>query len=283
MRLEELYLEVLLSPDDAALRAVYLDALHERGLETGLALPRLITEPVIRNGLLDECTFTDHPAPELNAEPIWNAVRTLRNPPHEILAQASSLEHAHDVSSRVLLEWAASRTKAPRLTSLGIRADTTWGLWGSLLALDLPKLTSLSLRLINEGLNARHNQRDEIGAQCCEECAQPRPFENAPSLQPEHLAPLFEAPLGRNLTTLELHLGWVNVAHFTAALERTRCDVPTIHLRGAEENGVVPAWRFTLERTAPGRYRKCTLTTRPTTADERLDCEAIDATIEKTR
>jgi hypothetical protein len=171
-----------------------------------------------------------------------------------ILEQSKQLDAVHDLDHATLLELAMLRPRLARLTHLGLRLTSTWRLWESLAALDTPHLTSLSLRLTHEGRNARHNQRDEVGAQCCEDCARPAPHELAPSLQPARLAPLFTGPLGARLETLELHAGWVDLARFVPALEATRCDVKCVRLRGAEEPGGVPAWSLRLDRTAPGRH-----------------------------
>ena len=159
-----------------------------------------------------------------------------------------------------------------------VRSSECRSLLESLTALEAPRLTSLSLRLTNEGLNARHNQRNEIGAQCCEDCARPAPHQLAASLQPERLASLFTSPLGARLETLELHLGWVDLARFVPALEATRCDVKSVRLRGVEEPAGVPPWSLLLERTAPGRYRALTLENRGVSDEDRFDWSDVLAT-----
>lgn len=205
-------------------------------------------------------------------------MRALTAPPLIILEQAKQLDAVHDLSHATLLELAMIRPRLAQLTHLGLRLSSTWHLWESLTALDAPHLASLSLRLTHEGRNARHNQRDEVGAQCCEDCARPAPHELAPSLQPDRLAPLFASPLGARLETLELHAGWVDLARFVPALEATRCDVQCVRLRGAEEPDGVPSWSLLLSRTAPGRYRTLTLEHHGETAGDRFDWGDVLAT-----
>lgn len=306
---DELLLELLVAPNDAALRAVYVDLLLESGdpraehvrlvrngrlreaaaLEHALghrwiplSLARFVTAGScrFRDGLLDACALREMTGDEarlLATEPLWAAVRALGSPPLAVLEQAKHLEALYDVDHARLLELAAMRLPLKTLTHLGLRLGSTWSLLESLVALDAPRLSSLSLRLTNEGLNARHNQRDEIGAQCCEECARPAPHQLAPSLQPERLADLFTSPLGAKLDTLELHVGWVDLARFVPALEATRCDVKSVRLRGVEEPAGVPAWSLRLDRTAPGRYRSLTIEHRGV-GDDRLDWGDVLAT-----
>ena len=81
------------------------------------------------------------------------------------------------------------------------------------------------------------------------------------------------------LCHLELHIGYVHLGRFIAALEQTRLGLRTLRVRGAEENLVVPKWCLRLERTSPGRYRRLVVETEPDGPDEAIDVHEVLVTL----
>ncbi|MFT3711065.1 MAG: hypothetical protein QM817_25845 [Archangium sp.] len=305
---DDLLLQVLLSPGDESLRAVYVDQLLERGdprgeharlLRQGRAeeaeqlvrthgaswLPPTLARLVVagserfRDGLLEACALrpmTGHDAQQLAAEPLWSAVRALHSPPYEVITQSTSLEALTGVDDALLATLGGWKTKLPRLQHLGLRVNSHERAVETMLRdLELPSLTRLSVQLINEGENARRFLPDPVLAECCEDCARPSEPRDAPSFRPQAWAALFASKLGAQLKTLEFHAGWVDLAKYVEALEGTRCDAEVVRLRGAEEATGVPGWSLALLRTAPGRYRSLELETQDANDDEAEDLRAM--------
>lgn len=301
---DDLLLQVLLSPHDEALRAVYVDSLLEQGDMRGeharllrlgrtadaesLArahveqwLPPSVARFVVkgsarfRDGLLDACALlpmSAFDAKTLAAEPLWGAVRELHDAPWAVIAQASSLERLSGVDDQLLAELLGWNTALPRLRHLGLRVDAPGTARLNVMRLAAPKLESLSFVLTNAGENARHRFPSEAEAQCCEECARPREPVEFPEFQPSAWSELSGALW---LRTLELHAGFVHLGRFIAALEQTRFDLDALRLRGAEENGVPPAWCLRLEKTAPGRYQRLVIETEPDGDEETIDVHEL--------
>lgn len=301
---DDLLLQVLLSPRDEALRAVYVDALLEAGdsrgeharllrqgkLEEAASLERTNASQWLspamarfvapgsarfRDGLLDACALLPMSAldaKELAAEPAWVVVRELHGAPWVIVSQASSLERLSGVDDAVLAELVGWRTPLPHLRHLGLRVGSGPTARSHLLSLAAPKLESLSVVLVTAGQNARHRFPSEAEAQCCEECARPREPVEADEFRPGEWDELMD---GLHLKHLELHVGYVHLAKFVAALEQTRLDLEALRLRGAEEQGVVPRWCLRLEKTSPGRYRRLVVETEPDDDDETVDVHEL--------
>lgn len=297
---DDLLLQVLLSPHDEALRAVYVDSLLERGdlrgeharllrqgrVDEAATLERTNAERWLspsmarfvvpgtarfRDGLLDACALRPLAAldaKELAADPAWVAVRELHDAPWAVIAQASSLERLTGVDDSLLAELLGWRTPLSMLRHLGLRVGSPSTARENLRLLNLPKLESLSVILFNAGQNARHRFPSEAEAQCCEECARPRDPVEFDEFRPGEWD-------GLRLRHLQLHAGYVHLEKFIAALEQTRLDLDTLRLRGAEENGVAPQWCLRLEKTSPGRYRRLVIETEPEGPEEALDVHEL--------
>lgn len=231
-----------------------------------------------RDGLLDGCSLlpmSPADARELSREPLWAAVRHLDRAPIELVEQASSLERLTSVDLPLLQALWGRRGLLRKVRELGVRVARAPGLIDALLQVDLPALTTLSLKVVNQGLNP--HQRQGL-PECCEDCARPGPFEPAIALQPRALQALLEAPLGQQLKVLELHTGYVDLTSFIGGLEALRCDLDRVHLRPVERaDGFVPGWVITLSRTAAGRYRRAQVA-QLATHDDRFDLDTIIAT-----
>lgn len=310
MRHDELLLELLVSPDDERLRSVYVDLLlesgdprgeHARLQRSGLSreatalakrrghewLPASVAPHVVpgscdfRDGLLDACALrpmTGDEAHALAAEPMLAAIRELTHAPLVLVQASKQLESLHAVDIALLAELAGFRVELKSLRHLGLRLESMWGVWASLAQVHAPTLRSLDLMLLTEGSNPRHHQFDEVGAQCCEDCARPAPYLPARSLHPSSFGEFFESPLGRRLETLTVHTGWVDVALYARELEASRCDVKTVRFRAAEEPTGTPSWALRLERTAPGRYRRLVVESCGETAADAIDWRDIART-----
>jgi hypothetical protein len=304
---DDLLLQVLLSPHDEALRSVYVDSLLERGdprgehavllrqgrLEEAAALERVNTERWLtpslarfvvpgaarfRDGLLEACALqpvSGLEANELAADPFWSAVRELRSPPRAVIAQATSLERLTGVDDVTLGEMVGWQTPLPSLRHLGLRVAAANIARDHLLSLHTPELESLLVIVSTAGENARHRFPTEAEAQCCEECARPREPVDSQAFHPS----VWDTLSVLRLCHLELHIGYVHLGRFIAALEQTRFDLRTLRVRGAEENLVVPKWCLRLERTSPGRYRRLVVETEPDGPDEAIDVHEVLVTL----
>jgi hypothetical protein len=304
---DDLLLQLLVNPDDEALRAVWVDLLLERGDLRGEhanlrrlgrdaeaaelqrrhardwvppALERFVVRgsEQFRDGLLDGCSFlpiSDDDARELALEPFWAAVRSLDRAPLAIIGQATALERLTGVGLETLRALWGRAGLLPKVRHLGLRVNHGTAALQTLQAIDVPSVTSLSLHVVTEGMNPRQRAGFEG---CCEDCDRGGPFEAAPSLRPHALQTTLESPLGQRLRALELHCGYVDLTSFLEELESIRCDLETVHLRGVDVlDGALPSWTLTLTRTAPGRYGALHAE-QVITDDDRLDVGAIVAT-----
>jgi hypothetical protein len=289
---DDLLLQVLLSPGDEALRAVYVDQLLERGdvrgeharlLRQGRAaeaaalakvhglswLPASVAPFVVegsarfRDGLLEGCALRAMNAAEAQraaAEPLWSAVRELDGAPGEIVTQATALETLRGVSGELLAELGGWKTRLPTVKHLALRVRDVGAAQGALGTLDLPNLVSLAVLVVGEGRNGRHFEVDELGLQCCEECGRGEDPRASPAFEPAAWRDFFSSPLGVRLEALTLHVGWVALSAWLPALERSRLDVARLRLCAAEEDdGSLPGWCVALRRTSPGRYAEATV------------------------
>ncbi|MDX2015996.1 MAG: hypothetical protein SFW67_37725 [Myxococcaceae bacterium] len=305
---DDLFLALALQPDDAALRAVYVDWLIEhhplRGLHARLqqagdeagaeALRRAhgdswLSQAVrrhatpgtacFRDGLLDAVRLepmTRDEAGVLATDPCWVFVRTLERPPLSVLVDSPNVTRAR-LDESTLEELAGWKRTLPRLARLGVETFAIDRVAPWLLPECLPSLSHLDVYPLgarNSNPRAfRPGPDDDEQSVAAVGSGPPRPAE---LFSPGSWAAFFAAPLPPGLSTVEVHAGFVNLATVGRQLEGARCDVERFIVSALETEGA--RWSVALLRTGPGRYRRFRLVDAGVSRDDRADVEALVAT-----